>query len=77
MKTHRTSIALIHETGYGAKIEFRRVFKRRGIIDLEQRQLKNDGNPSGEDWYPVTDLQMLNMQQNGSDIIQILSDLKE
>lgn len=56
---------IIHERPDGVKVEYRRLFHRPGILDLEHRELKKDGTPHDGNWYTVTDahLAMLDRQQ--------------
>ena len=69
-------MTLIHEHPDGRKTEFRRVryVGREDAIDLQCRELRRDGFPYSEEWFPVSDWLLLRMQEIGSDIIQTLCD---
>lgn len=59
----------LHETQRGEKIEYRRRPCGSPVLLLESRLLRNDGTPFDGRWWPVSDLQLLDLQLAGSDIV--------
>lgn len=65
----------IHELPTGQKIEYRMQLPGNPtILDVEYRELANDGSPHGDGWYPVSDSDWLRLQESGSDIVEHLAD---
>lgn len=63
-RTYSQETRTYKRSGDGALIEVRRAFGRPLILDLESRRLKPDGTPHSDEWFPVTDEQLRNMQTN-------------
>jgi hypothetical protein len=63
----------LREMADGTKIEYRRFPWHSTILHLEHRVLRPDGTPYDETWFPVTDSHLLSLQQQGSDIVEILA----
>lgn len=65
---------MIHERPDGTKLEVRRKTPHHAtILFLEARELKRDGTPHDDKWYPVSDSLLLGLQEAGSDIVGALA----
>ena len=62
----------IHERVDGNLVEYRRHPYEPGLLNLEARVLKSNGVPYGDQWFRVTDAELLQLQR-ASDIVDILS----
>jgi hypothetical protein len=63
----------LHEIPGGGLAEYRRVHRTPTVLDLESRLLLPNGQPYDDQWWPVTDSQLLAIQKVGSDIVQLLA----
>lgn len=63
---------IIRELDDGRKIEYRRLRIRPCILDLECRELRRDGHPYNEQWYPVSDAHLLSLNHTASDVLEFL-----
>jgi hypothetical protein len=72
-----TSTTHIYEHRDGAKIECRldadRTLASR-VVHIQCRQLRKDGRPHDDRWYPMSDWLLLRLQELGSDIVRELHD---
>lgn len=70
MKTH------IYLWSHGARVEYRRRPYHPTILFLEHRELRTDGTPYDERWYPVSDAHLLGLQRQGSVALDLLAGLE-
>ncbi len=63
----------VHEQGDGRLVEYRRHPYHPTVLHLEGRVLKPDGTPHDDCWFRVSDSELLGLQEQGSDIIELLS----
>lgn len=66
-------MTLRHERRNGEIVEYRRHPYDSAILHMEGRVLRPDGTPFDDRWYRTSDSEMLNLQESGSDIVQLLS----
>lgn len=62
----------IHERVDGKLVEYRRYPYEPDILHMEGRVLRPDGTPHDEQWFRVTDVELLWLQRTGSDIVELL-----
>lgn len=75
---YERSYSLIHESGDGKLIEYRRIFTPdRGAIFLEHRLLGPGGHPFPDGWYLVCDAHLARLNYAAPEICGELHDLKQ
>lgn len=67
-----TSDTYLYEQGDGKLLEYRRHPYDPEILHLQGRVLRPDGTPYDDQWFRVTDAELLWLQRTGSDIVEIL-----
>lgn len=62
----------LHEDARGEVVEYRRKPGRRDILFIEGRVLRPDGTPFDDQWWLISDAEMVRLQHVGSDIVELL-----
>ena len=65
-------ITYIHERADGKLVEYRRYPYDPTILHMQGRVLRQDGNPYDDQWYTISDVELLRLQRC-SDIVEHLS----